>query len=231
LKRGVIAVLIIACFATGLVIWRLRPDLVAHTASWASTTLRDMGPRGWLAMAAAQVLVAASGILPASLIGVAAGAVFGVPVGFAVAALSTLAGALIAFALSRSVFRPAIARLLSQAPRLARIDRAMGRDGWRLVFLLRMSPLMPFAATSYLLGLSSVSRRNYLLGTCGSLPALAGYVFVGSLTDAGLDALQTGAGPWRWVLLAAAVLATMLLTWRLGAIVKRAGFDAEPDLR
>jgi uncharacterized membrane protein YdjX (TVP38/TMEM64 family) len=85
-----------------------------------------------------------------------------------------------------------------------------------------MSPVMPFAATSYVLGLSAVTRRNYLIGTLGAMPALAGYVFIGSLTGAGLDALQTGAGPLRWGLLTAAVMATVLLTWRLGVMVRRA---------
>ncbi len=219
----------LACLVAGLVLWRLRPELVAETAAWASGTLRGMGPSGWLAMAAAQVAIAASGVLPASLIGIAAGAVFGLPVGFLVAAVSTLAGAWLAFALSRSMFRPAIARRLARSPRLARIDRAVDRDGWKLVFLLRMSPVMPFAATSYLLGLSAVSRRNYLIGTLGAMPALGGYVFVGSLTDAGLDALQQGAGPLRLGLLAAAAVATVVLTWRVGVLVRRALVDEVID--
>ena len=222
MRRIIAAGVMVACFAAGLIIWRLRPDLVSQTAAWASTTLRGMGPSGWIAMGAAQVAIAASGILPASLIGIAAGAVFGLEVGFLVAALSTLAGAALAFALSRSMFRPAIACRLSRSPRLARIDRAVDRDGWKLVFLLRMSPVMPFAATSYLLGLSAVSQRNYLLGTLGALPALGGYVLVGSLTDAGLDAIQTGAGPLRLGLLGLAAVATVVLTWRLGALVRRA---------
>ncbi len=230
MKRVVVAVLMLACFLTGLIVWRLRPDLVAQTAAWASGTLRGMGPRGWLAMAAAQVAIAASGILPASLIGIAAGAVFGLPIGFLVAALSTLVGAALAFALSRSMFRPMIERRLARSPRLARIDRAVDRDGWKLVFLLRMSPVMPFAATSYLLGLSAVTRRNYLLGTLGALPALAGYVFVGSLTDAGLDALQSGAGPLRLALLCLAAVATVVLTWRVGVLVRRALKDQEEVL-
>jgi uncharacterized membrane protein YdjX (TVP38/TMEM64 family) len=217
------------CFVAGLVVWRLRPDLVAETAAWASGTLKSMGPGGMLAVGAAQVFVAASGILPASLIGVAAGAVFGLKLGFVVASVSTMAGAMLAFLLSRSVFRPVIARRLERSPRLRNIDRAVGRDGWKLVFLLRMSPVMPFAATSYILGLSAVSRRNYLIGTLGSLPALGGYVFIGSLTDAGLTALQTGAGPLHWALLAAAVIATVLLTWRIGVVVKRSGFG-EPGI-
>ncbi len=226
MKRIAAAVLILACFVAGLVVWRLRPDLVNGVVDWASQTLRRMGPGGWLAMAGAQMLVAASGILPASLIGIAAGAVFGLPIGLAVASASTVAGAMLAFLLSRSVFRPVIARRLDRSPRLRNLDRAMGRDGWKLVFLMRMSPVMPFAATSYLLGLSAVSPRNYLLGTLGSLPALGGYVFIGSLTGAGLSALQNGAGPLHWALLATAVIATVLLTWRIGVMVRRSGFDA-----
>ena len=50
-------------------------------------------------------------MLPASVLGIAAGALFGVAAGFAAAALGTMVGALLAFGLARSLFRPLIARL------------------------------------------------------------------------------------------------------------------------
>ena len=190
--------------------------------------VQSFGPLGWLMLAGAQVLIAASGILPASIVGIVAGAAYGLPLGFALSAVGTLAGAMVAFGLSRSMFRPAIARMLSRRPRLQQLDRALARDGWRMVCLLRMSPIMPFAATSYTLGLSAIRRRDYVLGTLASLPALALYVFLGTLADAGLSAMRDGAGPLRYGLLAAGVLATVLLTVRVGQIAMRAMNAAPP---
>jgi uncharacterized membrane protein YdjX (TVP38/TMEM64 family) len=185
--------------------------------------LRDLGSAGVVLFALLQAFVAISGVLPASLLGFAAGAFYGLPTGFALAAVSTLIGALIAFVLSRSLFRPLVERAASRRPRLRSLDGLIARDGWKLVFLLRISPVMPFSATSYLLGLSSIDLRAYLVGTLGSLPALAGYVFLGTLADASLSAWSNGASPLRWSLLGAGGIATAALTVRLSWIAVRLG--------
>jgi len=78
---------------------------------------------------------------------------------------------------------------------------------------------MPFAATSYALGMSAVGIKAYLIGTAASLPALAGYVYLGTLADVGLSAWTTGAAPLRWVMLGLGGLATVALTvvgYRIG---------------
>jgi uncharacterized membrane protein YdjX (TVP38/TMEM64 family) len=80
---------------------------------------------------------------------------------------------------------------------------------------------MPFAATSYMLGLSSIGLRDYAVGTLASLPALCGYVFIGTLADAGFSAWTTGAGPVRWTLLGVGGLATLVLTIRSGQIAMK----------
>jgi hypothetical protein len=76
--------------------------------------------------------------------------------GFLLAAASTMVGALAAFFLSRSLFRPTVERLIATRPRLRNFDALIAQDGWRLVCLLRISPVMPFSAASYMLGLSSI---------------------------------------------------------------------------
>jgi uncharacterized membrane protein YdjX (TVP38/TMEM64 family) len=135
-----------------------------------------------------------------------------------------MAGAVLAFFLCRSLFRPMVERAISTRPRLRNLDALIAQDGWRLVCLLRISPVMPFSVTSYMLGLSSIDLRGYAIGTLASLPALCGYVFIGTLADAGLSAWTTDAGPLRWILLGTGGVATLVLTARLGQIVRRLGF-------
>ncbi|MGE5270318.1 MAG: TVP38/TMEM64 family protein [Thiohalocapsa sp.] len=184
------------------------------------------GPVVFLAL---QVLVAVSGAVPASLIGVAAGAAYGLAPGFGLAAGGTLLGAVLAFALSRSLFRPAVEAALWRR-RLQGIDALVATRGWKFVFLLRLSPVMPFSVTSYLLGLSSIGFIDYLLGTLACLPALAGYVFIGTLTDAGLAAWASGGGnPVRFALLTVGGLATLLLIVTAARLVRQSG--GLPDLR
>ncbi len=185
--------------------------------------VRALGVAGSLAFVALQIAVAVSGVLPASLLGMAAGALYGPVAGFALAALSTLAGAWIAFALARSALRPAVARMLRRRGTLAAFDDRVAREGWRLVALLRVSPVMPFALTSYALGLSSVAARDYVLGTLACLPALLGYVMVGAMAGTDLDSAGTDGQNVRRLLLLAGGAATLALIMRLGRLVAADG--------
>jgi uncharacterized membrane protein YdjX (TVP38/TMEM64 family) len=213
---------LVAILAGGLVAGHLWPGGVADHVQMILSMIHGQGPLGWVLFGLLQIAVAVSGVLPASLLGVGAGAIYGLPLGFALAGASTLAGAVLAFLLSRSLFRPMIERRLQNRPRLTNMDAVIAREGWKFVCLLRVSPVMPFAATSYTLGLSSVSLRNYLIGTLASLPALFGYVFIGTLADAGLLAWNSGAGLFKLALLSIGVLATVVLTLRIGRMAARA---------
>jgi uncharacterized membrane protein YdjX (TVP38/TMEM64 family) len=219
--RLALGVALVLLMAGGLVAARLWPDAILAATEAALLRLRGMGMLGWLVLGAVQMAVAVFGVLPASLIGVAAGVVYGTWLGFAISAASTMAGAAAAFAISRSAFRPLVANLMRRRASLLALDDALAREGWRFVCLVRISPVMPFAPTSYVLGLSAVSWRDYLGGTLASLPALFGYVFLGAIADEGLLAWQRGAGPLRWTMLGVGLLAVGVLTWRLGAILRR----------
>jgi uncharacterized membrane protein YdjX (TVP38/TMEM64 family) len=212
----------VACFAAlgqrvGDSLLRMLPRGSADLA-----TIATIGTNSWLAFAGLQIAVSVSGFLPASALGIAAGSIYGIGLGFALSAASSLTGAGLAFGLTRSVFRPWIERQMRRRPDLRQIDATIRRDGWRLACLIRLSPIMPFAATSYLLGLSSISFRDYCIGTLGSLPALFGYVAIGAFAGAGVHAWSSGAGLTRLGLMFAGVLASGLATFRIGAVVSAA---------
>jgi uncharacterized membrane protein YdjX (TVP38/TMEM64 family) len=204
----------------------------ADAQNWmaqATGTLRNAGPLGLALFAVAQTIVSIVGVVPASLLGIAAGGVYGVAAGFLLAATGTICGGWIAFMLARSLMRPWITRRLQARTggRLNDLDAKIARDGWRLVCLLRISPIMPFAFTSYALGLTQVSTRDYMIGTLASLPALLGYVAAGALASHGAHMVAVPAaagGPLQWVLIAVGVLATGFLIFRSGALLKSCGF-------
>jgi uncharacterized membrane protein YdjX (TVP38/TMEM64 family) len=224
--RGLLAVGLIGVAGLGIVAW-ISPAGLIVAIDASVRTLRNFGFGGAVAFGILQAVVAVSGILPASLLGVAAGGMYGLVPGFALAACGTMAGALAAFYLSRSFLRPTVERLIAVRPRLRNFDTLITQDGLRLVCLLRISPVMPFSVTSYMLGLSSIDLRSYALGTLASLPALCGYVFIGTLADAGLSAWSTGANPLRWVLLGIGGAATLVLTIRFGHIVRQLGLTSQ----
>ena len=212
---------LVGLIAFGIFAAWASPERVTHAAEGLTHLLRGLGFRGALLYAALQICIVVTGILPASLLGIAAGTMYGLVPGFLLAATSTSAGALLSFWLSRSLFRPAVESLVARRWRLRDLDALIARDSWKLVCLLRVSPIMPFSVTSFVLGLSSVGLRNYVIGTLASLPALCGYVFIGALADTGLSTWGTGAGPVRWGLLGIGALATLLLICRFGQIAAK----------
>jgi len=191
-RRVIIAGVAAACLLAALAVSILLPHRALGHLFGLSAWLHALGTRGWLLFTAAIFLVTLVGIVPGSLLGIAAGAIYGVALGFAASALGIAAGAILAFALSRSILRPLIASLLMRSHRLLALDGMLTQDRWRIVALLRVSPVMPFSLTSYALGLSGISARNYAIGTMASLPPLLGYVVLGTLGGTSLVAAGRG---------------------------------------
>jgi uncharacterized membrane protein YdjX (TVP38/TMEM64 family) len=218
-----LAVCLAGAVAFGVLAALISPDRITAAAEVWVQFLRGLGFRGAALYVALQTCVALSGILPASLLGVAAGAIYGLVPGLLLAAASTLAGAVLSFFLSRSLFRPSIEYLVARRARVRNLDALVARGGWKLVCLLRVSPVMPFAATSFVLGLSRIGLREYAIGTVASLPALCGYVFIGTLADTSVSAWNAGASAVRCGLLGIGGLATLLLIASLGQVVVKLG--------
>jgi uncharacterized membrane protein YdjX (TVP38/TMEM64 family) len=224
--QAILACFVVAAIFCGILSSHLLPAAEFARAEQFLVHLHHLGLPGVILFGAVLVLIALSGFIPGSLIGVLAGTAYGLFAGFPLAAVSTLIGAVLAFLLARSFLQPYLTRLVSGRARLQLFDAALARDGWRFVCLLRISPIMPFAATSYALGASSVSMRDYLIGTLASLPALFGYVIVGTLARVGISAATRGADLVTWLFIGAGLIATIFLTWRIGRMAMQAGLLA-----
>lgn len=199
-------------FGLGLV----APGTPGDVVAWLSALCERQGPAGPALLVAAQALIAASGVLPASLLGIAAGTLLGPGPGFAAAAAGTMAGALLSFWIGRALLRGRRPGFLAGG-RFAALDRSVAAEGWRLVCLMRLSPVMPFAPTSYALSLTGVRLADYLVGTLAALPALLAYVMLGAL---GRTALAGEAEWLRGGVLVLGLGATVLLLRKLKRLAK-----------
>jgi undecaprenyl-diphosphatase len=158
-------------------------------------------------------IVAGLLLVPVWIFAIAAGAVFGFGWGLAVAMTSSLASALAAFLLARYVLRRPLQRVARRNAAFKAMDAAVAKDGWKVVALLRVSPVMPAGLKSYFLGLTGVSVADYLTASmAGMFPAMLLKVYVG---DAGRSAFSEG-GPLKWALFAAGLGATVALALLLG---------------
>ena len=132
--------------------------------------------------------------VPASLLTLAAGAVFGLGAGTVYVFAAATIGSSLAFLVSRYVARRAVAQRVEGDPRFAAIDSAVGEQGRKIVFLLRLSPVFPFNLLNYALGLTSVRFVDYLVAAIGMLPGTLLYVYLGKVAG-DVAALAGGAEP------------------------------------
>ncbi len=126
--------------------------------------------------------------------------------GFAVAWLAGLVASTLAFWVGRTVARPWIERRTQRHPLFQAIDRAIRRKGLLVVFLTRFVMLLPFPALNYMLGLSAVRPRDYLVGTnLGMLLPYFLFVYLGTTVGDVTALLQGDITPGRRELLLGAV--------------------------
>lgn len=170
-------------------------------------------------------VVAAVAFVPGSLLTLAAGAIFGLAKGVALVFLGATLGAAAAFLVARHLARSAIERRLAGDRRFAAIDRAIGRQGRKIVFLLRLSPLFPFNLLNYGLGLTTVRFRDFVLASVGMLPGTLLYVYYGKVAGdvarlAGGGAPAKGTG--YYVVLGLGLAATIAVTAVVTRTARRA---------
>jgi uncharacterized membrane protein YdjX (TVP38/TMEM64 family) len=169
--------------------------------------------------------VAAVAFVPGSLLTLAAGAIFGLTQGVAYVFVAAVLGSTAAFLLARYVARGAVERRLATNPRFAAIDRAVGIQGRKIVFLLRLSPAFPFNVLNYALGLTRVRLRDYVVASVGMVPGTVLYVYYGKLIG-DVAALAGGAAPDKgagyYAVLVLGLVATVVVTTLVTRTARRA---------
>jgi uncharacterized membrane protein YdjX (TVP38/TMEM64 family) len=166
--------------------------------------------------------------IPGMVMTLSAGAIFDPLEGVLWVFLGSTIGSAFAFVLARTVARDAVERRFAGNPRFDAIDRAVGDEGLKIVFLLRLSPLFPFTPINFLLGLTRVRFGDYMLASFGMLPGTVLYIYYGRVVG-DLAALSAGAGPQRdlgyWVLLGVGLAATIAVTIIMTRIAQKAVRD------
>lgn len=160
-------------------------------------------------------VVAAVLLVPASVLTISAGALFGVVAGSAYVSLASTIGAALAFVLGRHLARDWVAARIAGRPGFEAVDAAVAREGWKIVFLTRLSPLFPFNFLNYAFGLTRVRFRDYVLASwLGMLPATVLYVYLGAVGRAVAQGSERSNIEWiaYGVGLAATIAATVVTT-------------------
>lgn len=119
--------------------------------------------------------------IPGSILTIKGGCLYGFLLGTIIVSISALLGAIICFLLGRYYCRDWVNQQLEKHPLLQKLDRVVAQEGWKIVFLTRLSPLFPFNLLNYFFGITQISLKDYIIGSFAILPGTVMYVYIGSL--------------------------------------------------
>jgi phospholipase D1/2 len=206
-----LSVVLVVC-AAFVVVWTLLPGPVdLHGISTWLATHRH----AWYALPLVMIAFAAFAMVPVVLLIAATGIAFGPVLGPVYAMAGCLASASMGFAIGRWMGFRRVERLGGE--RMARVSRALNRNGTLAVFFARKVPA-PFTLTNVIVGASTVSYRDFILGTFLGMGA-----FVVALAGFGYQLNKAFDNPSPATFVAAALFVAIPLTlaWLINRALQR----------
>jgi uncharacterized membrane protein YdjX (TVP38/TMEM64 family) len=186
--------------------------------------LSQLGPLGAVLFIGAYI-AASLAMAPSFLLTFAAGAVYGLWRGTLLVYIGAVLGSSAVFALASPLARSRMLRWLDRDPRVAAVRMAIVGDALWVMFLLRLSPLVPFVLLNYALAISGVRYKDFLLASVGMLPAIVVYVYYGKIVG-DVAKITAGIAPPRgaeyWVLVSVGLVATIVATTIVTRAARRA---------
>lgn len=193
-------------------------DALNAALEWAAS----LGPAGQLLFILLYVAACVFG-LPGSVLTLGAGAVWGLWRGFALVWIGACLGLCAAFLVSRFLLHDWVERRVERYPLFSAVRRAVAHEGWKVVLLTRLSPVLPFFLLNYAYGLTRVSLREYALASwVGIVPGTFLFVYLGSAAG---EAVRSGArerSSAEWAFLVVGLCATALALALIGRAAKKA---------
>jgi len=119
--------------------------------------------------------------LPAVILSLAAGFIYGTFLGTVIVQFGATIGACLSFVLGKMLFRDCVLRMMESYPMFSAIDKAISLNTWKIVTLLRLSPVTPFNVLNYGLSLTRIRFWDYTWSsTIGMLPQSILFVYMGT---------------------------------------------------
>jgi uncharacterized membrane protein YdjX (TVP38/TMEM64 family) len=205
----------------GEISYAFNPQILLKSAlEW----VESLGAIGAIAFMAIYI-VATIVFLPAFILTLGAGVVFGVWLGAIYVFIGATLGSIAAFLVGRYLARNWVAKKIAGNDKFSAIDRAVGKEGLKIVLLTRLSPAFPFNLLNYAFGLTGVSIKDYIIGSVGMIPGTIMFVYIGSLAGniamIGTDSQPTNP-TLQWTIRIVGFIATIAVTIYVTRIAKQA---------
>jgi uncharacterized membrane protein YdjX (TVP38/TMEM64 family) len=215
--KWIVLVLIVAALIVASALLPVK-DWIRSFINW----VQQLGPLGVVVFIAAYALATVL-FLPGWIFTVGAGLIYGIVGGTLVALSGAVIGATLAFIVARYFVRKNIENYAKKNPRFQAIDEAIGKNGWKIIGLLRLSPLIPFNLSNYFYGITAVSLKAYVaISAVGMIPGTLLYAYLGAIGKAGISGEKTQHSSAQYILLGVGLLATIAVTVLVSRIAKNA---------
>ncbi|CAD5167888.1 unnamed protein product [Musa acuminata subsp. malaccensis] len=173
----------------------------------------NVGPWGPLVLAVAYIPLTVLAV-PASVLTLGGGYLFGLPLGFVADSVGATIGATAAFLLGRTIGRPYVLSKLNDYAKFQAVAIAIERSGFKIVLLLRLTPLLPFNMLNYLLSVTPIGIGEYMMASfLGMMPITFALVYVGTTLKDLADVTHgwSELSPTRWVLIISGLVISAIL--------------------
>lgn len=191
--------------------------------------VRRLGVWGEISMVAIYILACVLA-LPASVLTLAAGFLFGLWKGYLVVAAGSVLGASAAFWIGRTIGRGWVSRQVEGRARFSALDRAVEKNGFRMVVLTRLSPVFPFNLQNFAYGVTGVRFRDYFWASLiGMFPGTVLFVYLGGAMKSLAEVLSGKVPPvaGRQAMFVAGLAATIIVTVLATRLASRALKESE----
>jgi len=201
-------------------------ELIKNALQDALQWINNLGWLGVLAYIALYILAAVL-FIPGSLLTLGAGAIYGVIWGSIYVFIAATLGAIAAFLVGRYFAQSWVQQRIQGKATFQAIANSVSQQGFRLVLLTRLSPIFPFTLLNYAYGVTTVSLKDYILGSVGMIPGTVVYVYIGSLAGS-LTAIGTHpnltptAQTLQWALRLMGFAATVVVTVYITRLARQA---------
>jgi uncharacterized membrane protein YdjX (TVP38/TMEM64 family) len=186
--------------------------------------LAELGPWGPVLFVLLYIAAAVT-LAPAFFLTVAAGALFGIWRGSVIVFIGASLGASAVYALGVPMSRSRLMARMTRDRRVAAVRDAVRGEGAWVMFLLRLSPLVPFNILNYALALSGVRYVDFAVALLGMIPAIVMYTYYGKVVG-DVAALAAGVSPPRgpeyYALLVLGLIGIVLSTTLITRAARRA---------
>ena len=226
LVKGII--LVAAILTTGWLLWMVDVRTAVRLLLGRTAELGAWGPVLFILVYVAGCVT----MFPGILLTLSGGVLFGLVQGTLYVSIGATLGAALAFLVSRYLARSWVERKWGSNPRFQALDRAVTREGWKIVGLVRLSPVFPFTPTNFLFGLTRIPLHQFVAITWVSiLPLTSMFVYVGTVIGdlTQISARPIPGGTLRWVITGIGLFSTVLVTFFVTRIARKALASQLPE--